>query len=248
MGYGWLGCTSDYERPDALQYDYGNACAACLGYSSHASSVLFFLNFLVTHVVSFVLFTDVCSESLSPSHLQTGVPTDPVCRETGPGTGMFTRKWSKATVTLDCTTFMPNITVDGHGTIPVPPPPAPPPPPPPPPPSLPCADPVAGYDCSKNRCSSDGTPSPGHCGPDLCWPNVTLPSLCALLPSPLSAAVAEAKRRCDGYQLCHSFGIDTSKFGPHCKSSPSACQKFFQAGKEALDPVPDSWVMWVQKS
>ena len=62
MGYGWLGCTDTYERPDALKHDYGE-------------------------------------------------PVDKICYETTPG--VFTRKWSKATITLDCNTWTPNITLSG---------------------------------------------------------------------------------------------------------------------------------------
>ena len=54
LSYGWIGCTSSYEHPPALAYDYGE-------------------------------------------------PAEPICHETSPGSGVFTRKWSKATVTLDCT-------------------------------------------------------------------------------------------------------------------------------------------------
>ncbi len=164
LSYGWIGCTSDYERPAALNYDYGE-------------------------------------------------PVDPICHETTPGSGIFTRRWSKATVTLDCNTFTPNITLDGHSTpIPVPPPPTPPPPPPPAPPPAPCSTSLpnaSGYTCTAHTCGYDQHPVTEHCGDDLCYPTVHLPSLCAKLPSPLSAAVAEAKRRCDAYQLCKNFGINT---------------------------------------
>jgi hypothetical protein len=42
-----------------------------------------------------------------------GVPVDPVCAETAPGSGVFTRRWSKADVTLDCGTYTANITMSG---------------------------------------------------------------------------------------------------------------------------------------
>ena len=206
MGYGWLGCTADYERPDALGYDYGE-------------------------------------------------PVDPTCSETRPGSGVFTRTWTKSVVTMDCNTWTPNITLAGHdGPIPVPKPP-PPPPAPPPAPAVPCkANPVSGYNCSLHRCSSDGSPARGHCGNDLCYPKVSLPSLCSPLPDTLLEAAAEAKRRCDGYQLCHSFGIDEDKYdqaggkvNPACHVTPSSCYKFFQSGYAATNSVKDGWTMWVQQ-
>ena len=47
--------------------------------------------------------------------------------------------------------------------------------------------------------------------------------MCKPLPSPLSAAIAEAKRRCDGYQLCENFAIDTD----HKAFKDSSSFKFF---------------------
>lgn len=58
LGYGWLGCTDKYERPDALQID-------------------------------------------------TGEPIDPTCHETDHG--VFVRRWSKKTVTMDCNTYTATI-------------------------------------------------------------------------------------------------------------------------------------------
>ena len=40
-----------------------------------------------------------------------GVPVDPVCAETGPGTGVFSRRWTRALVSLDCSTYAGNITM-----------------------------------------------------------------------------------------------------------------------------------------
>ena len=153
LSYGWIGCTSSYERPPALDYDYGE-------------------------------------------------PVDPICHETAVGSGIFTRRWTKATVTLDCNTWQPNITLDGSSTpIPVPPPPPPPAPPAPVPPPAPCIAAglnVSGYSCVQHTCGADDHHVTEHCGDDLCYPTVHLPSLCKPLPRPLSAAIAEAKRRCDG--------------------------------------------------
>eukprot|EP01043_Picozoa_sp_COSAG02_P041017 COSAG02_NODE_3366_length_6865_cov_21.795300_4_plen_121_part_00 len=72
LSYGWIGCTSEYERPLESNLDYG-------------------------------------------------VPVNEVCRETAPGSGIFTRSWSKAEVSLDCNMFTPNITLSGQRTpLPVP--------------------------------------------------------------------------------------------------------------------------------
>ena len=124
--------------------------------------------------------------------------------------GIFTRRWTKASVTLDCNTFTPNITIDGV-PIPVPPGPPPPTPPAPAPPPTPCPASfnVTGYSCTSHTCGADLHHVKEHCGDDLCYPTVHLPSLCEKLPSPLSAAIAEAKQRCDTYQLCKNFAIDT---------------------------------------
>jgi hypothetical protein len=39
-----------------------------------------------------------------------GTPTGPM-KETGSGTGIFTRDWTKATVQMDCNTYTPSITM-----------------------------------------------------------------------------------------------------------------------------------------
>lgn len=139
--------------------------------------------------------------------------------------GIFTRRWTKATVTLDCNTFTPNITLDGHSQpIPVPAGPPPPPPPAPAPPPTPCPANfnVSGYSCTVHTCGADVHPVKEHCGDDLCYPTVHLPSLCEKLPTPLSAAIAEAKKRCDAYQLCKNFAINTgmNKLCMHCSTAP----------------------------
>ena len=56
LGHGWSGCSQQYERPAALDKDYGE-------------------------------------------------PTDTICKETQPGSNVFVREWSKATVTVDCNTW-----------------------------------------------------------------------------------------------------------------------------------------------
>ena len=89
--------------------------------------------------------------------------------------------------------------------------------------------------------------------------------MCKPLPSPLSAAIAEAKRRCDGYQLCENFAIDTD----HKAFKDSSSFKFFVSvraqsfgrkplmtahkrdcrspqGKTGLSYAADGWHMWLK--
>ena len=44
-----------------------------------------------------------------------GEPVDAVCQETGPNSQVFTRKWTKATVSMDCNTYTPTITFGADG-------------------------------------------------------------------------------------------------------------------------------------
>merc|ERR1711879_512472 len=39
-----------------------------------------------------------------------GVPIDEICKETFDGSGIFVREWSKATVQMNCNTWMPKVT------------------------------------------------------------------------------------------------------------------------------------------
>lgn len=43
-------------------------------------------------------------------NLDYGTPVDTVCKETAPNSGVFTREWSKARVTMDCSSYEPTIT------------------------------------------------------------------------------------------------------------------------------------------
>ena len=40
-----------------------------------------------------------------------GEPVDKICRETTPNSGIFKREWSKASVTMDCSSWTPTITM-----------------------------------------------------------------------------------------------------------------------------------------
>ena len=82
-----------------------------------------------------------------------------------------------------------------------------------------------------------------QCGDDQCYPKAMLPSLCKPLPSPLGAAIAEAKRRCDGYQLCENFAINLDKKA----WTDSSAFKFFTSGKAGLAPAVDGWHMWLKE-
>ena len=44
-----------------------------------------------------------------------GEPVDAVCQETAPNSQIFTRKWTKATVSMDCNTYTPTITFSAAG-------------------------------------------------------------------------------------------------------------------------------------
>ena len=61
LGHGWLGCSQQYQFPDALNADYG-------------------------------------------------VPAG-LCAETAPNSSVFTRDFSKSTVTMDCNAWKPTITM-----------------------------------------------------------------------------------------------------------------------------------------
>jgi hypothetical protein len=239
MGYGWLGCISEYERPAALSYEYGTPVGTC--------------------------------------------------RETGPGSGVFTRTWTQATVSLDCNSWSPTINItagpSAHGVIPlpsVPPSPSPGQPTPAPAPMKRCdkSRAVAGYTCTTGVCNNPdllngGSSSPDHysphpayagsietggqrrgggssnyssrlakCGADLCWPKATVPGLCAPLPPTMEDAISEAARRCTGYQLCKSFAIN-SAWKPGTSESDRA--KYWANGGTGLNR--DSvWSTWIQES
>ena len=50
---------------------------------------------------------------LRPSQMDVdyGTPEEEYCRETAPGSGIFTREWSRASVKIDCNTWKPTITM-----------------------------------------------------------------------------------------------------------------------------------------
>ena len=178
-----------------------------------------------------------------------GEPIDSVCHEIGPhSSGVFTRRWSKAVVTMDCNTWLPNITLAGDNTpIPVPKPPAP----PPPPHAVPCKNTTSvppGYNCFQHSCAKDNSGgSSEHCGEDLCYPHVTEPSLCR--PVPKTSAAAAAAEACSRLQTCQTFAIDTGsqdcggyKPGP---SPGDTCPKFFRVGKGGLTS-DQSWTAYTK--
>jgi hypothetical protein len=45
----------------------------------------------------------------APVYLDWGQPVDGSCAETGPGSGVFTRRWQGGTVALDCNTWTPSF-------------------------------------------------------------------------------------------------------------------------------------------
>lgn len=54
-----------------------------------------------------------CSQKIGwdSTHLDAdyGVPIDEICEETTPGSGVFTREWSKAKIQMDCNSWTPSI-------------------------------------------------------------------------------------------------------------------------------------------
>ena len=59
-------------------------------------------------------------QSLRPKEVELdyGVPVDVHCTETGRGSGVFVREWSKATVELDCNTWRATISMKESAPIP----------------------------------------------------------------------------------------------------------------------------------
>lgn len=76
IGYGWSGCDRTFDFPDGLRADYGIPQSTCTG------AFLVWARFMAT------------------PHLR--VLT---CTEVTPGSGVFTRAWSKANITVDCNTY-----------------------------------------------------------------------------------------------------------------------------------------------
>ena len=82
------GCSKVYERPAALDVDYGKLS---LNWALHVS-VVFYTNIMcgARHV---------------------GEPVDKICKETSAGSNIFVREWTKATVKVDCNTWQNSITM-----------------------------------------------------------------------------------------------------------------------------------------
>jgi hypothetical protein len=53
-----------------------------------------------------------CACACVPRNQDFGEPVDNACYETAPNSGVFTREWTKATVTMDCNTWTPTITMN----------------------------------------------------------------------------------------------------------------------------------------
>ena len=175
-----------------------------------------------------------------------------LCTETGEGTGVFTREWTKTTVSLDCNTWSASIS----GTPP--PPPTPPPPTPPPTPrpaSHPCSDyggaaSLQGYACHSGVCVSDGAAGRGNCGASLAEPALDLSGGCSFesgTAAALAACAAAAAAACDAQSGCGSFALDPSWSAAGGKGAPSA--KLFKdsgAGRPSLT-ANKAWDVWVKE-
>jgi hypothetical protein len=94
IGYGWVGCGVKFDFPDGLKQDYGVPLETCSGAltttpwndSMHSTSMLMLRRLWVLDIVL----------------LHHYLPLLPVAAETTPGSGVFTRAWSRATVQVDC--------------------------------------------------------------------------------------------------------------------------------------------------
>ena len=169
-----------------------------------------------------------------------------LCHETAPGSGVFTREWSKTNVTLDCNTWSANIS-----NTPRPTPPPTPPPPPPPPPVYPCSDyggdsSVPGYSCHGGTCVAGSSASQGNCGVSLAEPKLDLSHGCSFkghTKAGLSACAAAAAAACDAHPGCGSFALDPRWSAPGARGVPTV--KLFRGGGSSLTPNND-WNVWVK--
>ena len=88
LGHGWSGCSKVYERPAALDVDYGKSS---LNWAPHMSAVFY--------------------TSIMCGARHVGEPVDKICKETSAGSNIFVREWTKATVKVDCNTWQNSITM-----------------------------------------------------------------------------------------------------------------------------------------
>ena len=161
-----------------------------------------------------------------------------LCRETSPGSAVFTRQWTNANVTLDCNTWTANIS-----NMPPPPPKPPAPSPTPTPASHPCTDyggtaGQPGFTCHDAVCVG----SNGNCGTSLAEPKLDLSSGCSFKnitdKVALEACAAAAAAACDQQPRCVSFALD-----PRWDSrEPTA--KLFSTGSSLTNNA--AWNVWVK--
>ena len=112
LGHGWLGCSREYEVPEQLNWVQGlrHRLGPRLAYS-------FALYHHLTRGApcsAWWLYRwnaewRLRSDVMSDSHFQDfGEPTE-VCKETAANSGVFTREWTKASISMDCNTWTPTI-------------------------------------------------------------------------------------------------------------------------------------------
>ncbi len=111
LGYSWVGCSVKYARPPEM--DMVRACETCwalaqvcVGGGGGKGGVVL--------CASFPAGCCACSSHPPPrmAYQDYGEPVDATCYETAPNSGVFTRKWTKATVTMDCNTWTPTIAMN----------------------------------------------------------------------------------------------------------------------------------------
>ena len=140
-----------------------------------------------------------------------GEPAE-LCHETLPGSGIFTRRWTRAHISVDCNNNTAQIIVDGHliPPLPPPPPPAPAPPLPPSPPSPPCCPKCSGpcRQCPdvKQKCPFPVPPLP-PCPASFenhssgFWANPDQKHGIAGVSVPACGTLCEAKQGCVGFEV-----------------------------------------------
>ena len=95
LGHGWSGCSRVYEWTEALDGDYGEPLGRtrrkpCTSFAQICPRLSVFLS----DETVLILNNDL------KRWVRAGL-----CSESAPGSGIFTREWSKSTITLDCNTW-----------------------------------------------------------------------------------------------------------------------------------------------
>ena len=99
LGHGWLGCSRTYQVVQGWEG----------GTRSYGWSVCLFAPSCVPYSVpSFIPESPRTGQVPEQIHWDYGVPRG-LCKETAPNSGVFTRDWTRASISLDCNTWTPTI-------------------------------------------------------------------------------------------------------------------------------------------